>query len=387
MEHDEFKITLISPALLSGNDPQKADPNGFRGSSIRGMWRFWARAMWAGLKDNIPVSTLKELEKGLFGSTEQKSFRMKIKPEINFSIKTAQPLPHRQYKGLRDNAMSEGSTFSVLLYWPLGWDENCKKALAGIIHLWSILGSIGQRSRRGFGSVRLHHGTGYFDLKSLLDNDNLHFPAQFESQESLNAFIKNSVGEIAKIQQTYMAVNGIDVPFNSINAALGGNEVFQNMFTLKSIHQIAVGNPSPRPLFDGNDPDRSGMIWLLHGRGTHNRDEHGAGRQRLASPIYVRLHQIKQRNGREEFVPVGTMSYRKRSRFNIDFRNWLDEMGFGVLLPPSSLMDYPNLKWHSGHNLTSVKQGQRMILIIKQYRWCSAPHEYIRIYHRPFQLV
>jgi len=334
MDHDTFKISFITPALLSGADPGKADQTGLRGSSLRGMWRFWARALWCGLNKQLMDdghSALRKLEDGLFGSTENRGFRMKIHPE-SLQFRKARPVPHDKRIAIQD-AIAEGACFKVILYWPVKWNQEDirRSALSSIIMLWSILGSIGQRSRRGFGSVRLHEGTGPFNWGQLLKYESAGFPEKFIGSAALENFIKTAIREIVKIQIGYMVSQGIDAPDRDIDSPLG-DAIFKEMFVLSSLDQIAAGKDLPDELFGRRHPDRpdrEGVLFKTHGVKAA-KDEKGKAvpPPRLASPIYVRLHQSQ--NG---YIPLAVMSYRKESgKFTPAFKRWLQEMGVEKLM-------------------------------------------------------
>lgn len=77
----EFKIKFITPLLIHGADPGKADTIGLTGKALRGCWRFWFRAMAGGLVPNISKEDLFKLESNVFGSANEKvgaKFRMVI---------------------------------------------------------------------------------------------------------------------------------------------------------------------------------------------------------------------------------------------------------------------------------------------------------------------
>ena len=328
-DFDSFIIKFITPALLSAGNPREADVNGLRGSSLRGMWRFWARVIWKGLKEDLSVKDMKKLEAGLFGNTESRAFRMKIGPCEEDYLSKAYPMPHKpgRHGHYSLGAIREGATFKVTIYWPPAWPDLYKRALASIIVLWSTLGSIGQRSRRGFGSVRLfkEKSNGFFNFARLFGTDNFYPPEKFKDIEGLKEFIETVVDKTVDIQLKYFEAIGISGASNRINRPLN-DKTFTDMFCLMSREQILIGEKLGKSLYDtdaikNNEKDENGVIYRVHGTNA-DREEHGSGKPRLASPLYIRLHKIDG-----QYIPVATMSYRKSPRnFTNEFKRYCTEI-------------------------------------------------------------
>ncbi|MCC7201900.1 MAG: type III-B CRISPR module RAMP protein Cmr1 [Nitrospirae bacterium] len=172
-----FEIETITPMFLSGADQGKAE---LRAASIKGLLRFW----WRALQAEPDLNKLRARESAIFGSSDEKtgggcSFAIRINHDGNCA-----PVP----KGLpnKDNihkimvtSRTRNRTFpiNILEYLAYGpYDPKSKKLRQYIdskskfnlilnfhkdnyiddiyrsIHVFSLFGGIGSRSRNGFGS-------------------------------------------------------------------------------------------------------------------------------------------------------------------------------------------------------------------------------------------
>jgi len=148
-----LRLRFDSPTFLNGSDP-RGNPE-FRAPSIRGQLRYWARAI-VGAR----TTDLKEIwqqESAAFGSTGQGSpviVRLnKVYPRAEHINDRIPMLPHREHSGgnvSRAGGIVEGTPFMMacltrpaVLMPPL-----FEQALA----VWLLLGGVGKRSRRMFGS-------------------------------------------------------------------------------------------------------------------------------------------------------------------------------------------------------------------------------------------
>ncbi len=290
-----------------------------------------------GLGDcKLTAEKLKELEAGLFGNTKQRGFRMRIDDLTKKDPTREYCLPYaddnRRFAEVQ--GLPIDSEYSIRVYWAPGTNETQKKAIASIITTWSVLGSIGQRSRRGFGSVRLHSGTGFFSPEKLYGNGAKEFPESYATSDDLLQVVTDTVSATAAHQIAYMASLGTSAVNNLANPLNG--TVFKDMFVLKSFDQIEVGNELGSKIYDhtpqkGN-PDTTGPIARMHGCTGATADEHGTTQNgRLASPLYLRLHKVDN-----QFVPVAVFSYRKKGdtsdAFSEPFKNWLTDLRLDTLL-------------------------------------------------------
>ncbi|MGC8771094.1 MAG: type III-B CRISPR module RAMP protein Cmr1 [Brevinematia bacterium] len=146
VEKLEFECEIITPMFLSGANQSECE---LRPASIKGALRFWWRALYG--INYSDIGKLKEAELDLFGSTDKKS-KLKIQilqnPQFNKN-NNYKPLPHKEKPNfslpcfLPDNNIFK---ISLTCY------ENTKDIFENLFILFSIVGGLGRRARRGFGA-------------------------------------------------------------------------------------------------------------------------------------------------------------------------------------------------------------------------------------------
>ena len=149
-----FHCEVITPMFLAGADGKTPE---LRPPSIKGAMRFWWRAMNAGNFDSI--AELKEAESAIFGGGGDNAGRSKVilslkeRELIYENTITAFPTPHKE-KAFSKKAIKAGFSFIIEIgvvenqYFTISESEN-------LFILFSILGGLGNRSRRGFGSFKI----------------------------------------------------------------------------------------------------------------------------------------------------------------------------------------------------------------------------------------
>lgn len=181
MQHQdviELSLELITPAFIGGARPREVDPFMMvRPSSIRGALRWWFRAAAAAVMrpagkndDSRMVAALHEAESGVFGNTEQSSAVAVLPPRDLTPSRLrryARDTPDRdEWPGLRylgyglfdsprgAQAIIEGTPFTlpVVIRRPT---TGLTELIGATLWLWTHLGGLGGRSRRGFGSLHL----------------------------------------------------------------------------------------------------------------------------------------------------------------------------------------------------------------------------------------
>lgn len=189
---------LVTPAFCAGADTTKAE---LRLPSLLGVLRFWWRALaWSRTEGNDPEPRLRKIagwEQDLFGSarTGQGSFVARLtdvqkaedkptspgdrvagydkdkfkgpattpwsRPPDGAVYLAGQGLTKRQKDGHQDQraSLEQGATFTLALTarkpFPTDSLENGPPSVIEAIRLLGLVGGIGSRSRRGFGSLRL----------------------------------------------------------------------------------------------------------------------------------------------------------------------------------------------------------------------------------------
>lgn len=175
METITFECELITPMFMYGADGKKPE---LRPPSIKGAMRFWWRAM----NGHLPIDELREKEAAIFGGSEgdgkKSSFSIRIQNEKITPVLKSWPRSHKtdginthrqidildylcfgpmQYdKNSKSNQFSRnsincGSTFHLLISVK---NEKLKEEILQTLSLLNCFGSLGSKSRNGFGSFK-----------------------------------------------------------------------------------------------------------------------------------------------------------------------------------------------------------------------------------------
>lgn len=154
----DLRLTLVSP-LFSYGAYQRGEnirPE-LRAQSIRGQLRYWLRAIIGAQTDQL--SEVWKRESAVFGSTGQGSVvSVRVFAPLGKPLATAMipMLPHRANGGgnvSRAPAITEGQVFQLMLTSRPG--VPLPEDVFAALRVWALLGGIGKRSRRMFGSVKL----------------------------------------------------------------------------------------------------------------------------------------------------------------------------------------------------------------------------------------
>lgn len=168
----KYICEVITPMFLGGAEKNMVE---LRTPSIKGALRFWWRALHGYLKEN----ELRKKEKLLFGgigdNARKSPFTIKTKLVGNGNknqIKSFTPLPHHKSpkynrRIFKKNAFIIGTKFEVefivkpFIYYEENNETKKKdgkeilKEIENIFEIFSILGGLGMRSRRGFGAFKI----------------------------------------------------------------------------------------------------------------------------------------------------------------------------------------------------------------------------------------
>ena len=270
MRQVAFNCRTITPMFLAGADNHTPE---LRSPSIKGAMRFW----WRAVQRFASPDDLKNKEAELFGSSGEgfgrAPFSIRAR-ELSLNKDNDQPLPHHRNdwcgedKGCRNNnrglckkqvplrCYKKGGTFQVRFE-----SRDDSASFAGkVFRLSSILGGLGRRCRRGFGSYCIQKNTG--------DNTLL-------------------IKEITNLLNYLHGGNGyIIVNNHSIHGTPRGNVIVgpTNINHYPQIRYVAVRKTTQKP------PD----ILIKIGEASHNKpgDDCGFahGHNRLASPIFFSLY-------------------------------------------------------------------------------------------------
>ena len=258
----EIKCKIITPLLIHGVDSQTVE---LRPPSIKGVMRFW----WRAIHSNLPIDKLREREAEIFGDTKRKSsFRIKVnetnlndiryfklllyEKEVEAEIRRKEPKIRedalerklKKYKKTKSQGYKPNQTFKIEL---TGKDL---EQIKNIFILSTILGGFGQRSRRGFGSIK---------IIEIRDKDN----KQVNFDYPLN---KNSIEEFIR--------DKINRKFN---------------FSSKNSRHDFKSYPFIREINIGKEYNDYNELLKKIGLATHKYPKFGKANPRFASPILVSI--------------------------------------------------------------------------------------------------
>jgi len=218
MQKIEAQYSIVTPMFIGGGDREAAPE--IRPPSIKGALRFWWRALqWgtclkaSGHNSDVALQQLHQQEAELFGAAfkddkyGQGLCTLKLKNIQEKGVEESWPSnndagagflgygldktktgdPHRK-------AIREG-TFTVCLILKKQISDEQIQQLKNTLLIWGLLGGLGSRARRGFGSVAIQS----------LDNESLQFK-QFEDYHNyLNQFLDKCT--LAPEMPTFTALN------------------------------------------------------------------------------------------------------------------------------------------------------------------------------------
>ncbi|HWP91853.1 MAG TPA: type III-B CRISPR module RAMP protein Cmr1 [Thermodesulfobacteriota bacterium] len=218
MNKVSFELEVVTPLFLGGADGKTAE---LRPPSIRGAMRFWFRAMMGGIVGGN-VDALKKLESNVFGSTDKAScFNLSLRGlNISKGVFSKDSYtgrirkPGLLYLGFSLDArrggeriqreyIKGGSRF-ILEIKPQGDADSTKfKAAFGALWLLINFGSLGSRSRRGFGCLSILNDLSIEGLPSFKLNAN--------TPSDLVIYLKNGIAQIKALYQTFYNKSGMGV--------------------------------------------------------------------------------------------------------------------------------------------------------------------------------
>lgn len=269
---------MVSPVILGGADAQGVE-NVLRPSSLRGALRFWTRAL-AG-------DDFRQLEARLWGDADRHGQRTKVltPPAFPGEPKRRPLFPGNEGRRRSFTSMYEPVRNPLILRFHMA-DQADLPRLQAVVWAWLHLGTVGRRSRRGYGAFTWVPTPG-----DLLSSSGLpEFNEQLTADAGLCEHLKTGLERVRELM-------GAGQPTKNPRTT-------SPWFRLTTIDQIFVGKKQSAIRYD--DENRLGD--LMHGlrkRGAHHK-ELGASpgdEQRLASPMIWRV--LPVRGG---FAPILTWS-------------------------------------------------------------------------------
>lgn len=263
------KLETVTPLFLAGADPRGAPE--LRAASVRGALRYWLRALLGGVIGDQNWDALRKAEAAVWGSTKTGASPVVVRMYGKLRSDYYQPLLHNPKKKFTFRGISPGQTLCLELS-PRPPYREVSSFVLSVTVLWLLLGGLGKRSRRGFGTLQFPEG----------------IPRQ--------PFTHDAYKNMSKFEQTLQQV---------IEKAQ--NEAQSHISTL----QIAAGTPNNLPAFPLLHSNHTKILfcrnkfstwetammdfWRLL-RGDQYRDDPvfgfagQAGRQ--ASPLHLRIIKI-----------------------------------------------------------------------------------------------
>ena len=281
MKRTTLTLETVTPMFLHGENSGRLE---LRPPPFKSLMRYW----WRTVQD-CDETLLREEEAKLFGSTKGKApFSIRILGETELDRQQYKPLPHRtDNRGFLADAYQKGQSFDLCLIKKKESDASTYKQIAKLSFL---LGGVGNRSRRGFGSIR-ETSWNFTDVSDL-------------RQEILN----------------------------TLNAVAGTDRFQMTDKIIKSKRRTCYPPHYPvvQCIFFGKLTSNVDDLLKEIGQATHdakkeNRDYTlGEGRPRMASPVIVRIQKVGN-----QFVPIVTQLYsiypgRKPDNFMQKQKNFID---------------------------------------------------------------
>lgn len=279
MDELEFKCKVITPVFMTGYDQKQPE---FRSSSIKGLLRYWWRAMNA----HLSLKHLRGYESRIFGGTDEKYGRSNIIIDVlpfEFeSVKEAM-LPHRENGRSRvdRDVIPVGTEFTVKLI--LLRELKLKKLilmdsdkLKSLFFLLCTLGGFGKRSRRGMGSICVTS----FKMNDQLDQS---CPMSVNLQTILDLMRKVSIG---------LTTSDEDFEYKSDQSRIYLPSSHKTRLKMPYIQEITLGKPVEREAFL-KKLGKTTSSFLHDNRNTY-RNALGNSKPRFASPVMVSLISNKE---------------------------------------------------------------------------------------------
>jgi len=255
MKKMEFPCEVITPMFLYGADKNCPE---FRAASIKGIMRYWWRAVQA----ESDIGKMKEKEDRIFGDSgnEGKSkFSVVVKSE-GFEHDRQNMLPHHTgdrncplcgndkcKKVVLAKAIKPQQKFQVIFRYRQLPSDFTEEHLKALFKLTSILGGLGKRSRRGFGSFAVLSEPKEREIITRI-KDLLEFlaPGNFELRDNAIKLIKTCNADypfIRKIEvgKAYRTVDELlrIIGKASHNAAYGKNKEDFSLGTARASIRLA----------------------------------------------------------------------------------------------------------------------------------------------------
>ena len=249
MNNTQLNLETVTPMFLRGYDNRTLE---LRPPAFKALFRYW----WRAAVGEINNDHLRQRESNLFGNMQGRSpLSVRISGLATLASSEYAPLPH-QPGGFTSPAYLPNGTFNLTLA-ALRLNDYEEIAILGF-----LLGGVGNRSRRGFGSICYQ---------------NWSFPTVAELEQKVyQTLVGISPGRFHQNPNEIQVDPAIRLPdYPVIKVVHFGNTLWNNVDAL--LRRI--------------------------GQATHNHNDRALGSPspRMASPIHVRIQKVGDR-----FVPIAT---------------------------------------------------------------------------------
>jgi CRISPR-associated protein Cmr1 len=256
MDTIELKLETVTPLFLHGHNNRVLE---LRPPPFKSLMRYW----WRTVQEHVE-NQLRDSEAKLFGDTSGKApFSIRISGTENLATTQYKPLPHRtDRRGFQTDAYRTGQSFGLHLITKSNTDT---QTYADIAQLSFLLGGIGNRSNRGFGSVR---------------------------------YSRWNFQEVSGIRQMILQM---------LNSVAGTRRFETNGQIIESTLSRFPDYPVVKKVYFGQPTTDVNSLLKKIGQATHdalqqNRDiTLGSGNPRMSSPVVVRIQKV----GRQ-YLPILT---------------------------------------------------------------------------------
>jgi len=151
----EVRLETVTPLFLGGSDPRGAPE--LRAASFRGVLRFWLRALLGGVLGDRNLDDLRKAEAAVFGSTDAAS-PVVVRLAGDDQAGAFRPLLHNPQKTFTLQGIRPGQQLTLTLA-ARPPDSFISDAAYAALLIFVLLGGLGKRSRRGFGSFIIRPGS------------------------------------------------------------------------------------------------------------------------------------------------------------------------------------------------------------------------------------
>jgi RAMP superfamily len=273
----DLVVELVTPAMVGGAGKGCDEPATLRPPSLRGQLRFWSRALGGGGESG------QRLETWLWGDLEAGQRVRLLGAQELPAPREAYLFPHKEGRAKSPSRMVAPGARSLLRFGIPGGD--LLASLQAVAWVWLHLGTVGRRSRRGYGSLLWEPHPGHlldgFLAEPLVPSKDL------RDKATLTSYLER----------------GLDRAWSAVDVASEPERQGSEEFVLRSLDQVFLGDPisdrSWHVAGGGRQPGPSSVSgsyeYLLHGLaegkrgGDAERQQFGLPEPRLPSPMALRL--------------------------------------------------------------------------------------------------